>query len=667
MTSQVDGTLGLQGSRASGDQMEERAIDSIVIENVYPELDGGRFPVKRTVGDVLEVRADIFRPGRGVIEASLKYRKSGSGAWREAAMEYLDNDRWTGSFVLDEVGTYEYAVEAWTNGFATAIDSVQKWSDAGEDIAADLTDLRRIIEAAIAGAPEPGRSELSKLYDEVRAAGAKDALELASAPRFSQLMREHSVRKDTEKHRVLNVVVDRDAARFAAWYEMFPRSQGTVPGKSGTFGDCERRLPEIQRMGFDVLYLPPVHPIGRTNRRGKNNSPVAGSADPGSPWAIGSELGGHMSIDPDLGSMDDFRHLLASAKKMGIEVALDLALQCSPDHPYVAAHPEWFFHRSDGSIRYAENPPKKYFDIYPLDFDNERWRELWQEVLDIVLFWIDKGVTTFRVDNPHTKPFGFWEWLIQSVKERYPAVLFLAEAFTRPKPMKRLAKLGFSESYTYFTWKNTKAELTEFLTEFVVSEAAEYYRGNFFTNTPDILSEYLQSGGVPAFKIRVALAATLSSLYGIYNGYELCENRAVAPGSEEYLDSEKYQYKVRDWDIRGNIKDYITKLNSIRRSNPSLQLTSNLRLLPSDNDAIFFYGKWTAERSDVILVAVNLDPFKVQDSMVSVPIDELGIAPDQSYHVLDLMTDIAYQWKGKRNYVKLDPKVGPAHVFLVKE
>jgi starch synthase (maltosyl-transferring) len=448
---------------------------------------------------------------------------------------------------------------------------------------------------------------------------------------------------------------------------MFHRSQGTIPGKSATFRDCERRLADIEQMGFDVVYLPPIHPIGRTNRRGKNNSPDPEEGEPGSPWAIGGEEGGHDSVHPDLGTMEDFEQFLETARKMNMEVAMDLAFQCSPDHPYVKTHPEWFFHRSDGTIRYAENPPKKYFDIYPLNFAFDDWKALWSEALRVVLFWVEKGVRTFRVDNPHTKPMGFWEWLILQVKEKHPEVIFLAEAFTRPKLMKRLAKLGFDQSYTYFAWKNTKRELTEFLTEFVTSDINEYYRGNFFTNTPDILTEYLQKGGIPAFRIRVVLAATLSSLYGIYNGYEICENRAVAPGSEEYLDSEKYQYKVWDWERPGNIRPYIAKLNSIRRTNPALQLTRNLRLLKTNNENVIFYGKWTLDKSNIILVAVNLDPFHVHESTVFVPINELGIEPSQTYSVRDLMTDREYLWKGEPNYVKLDPDDEPAHVFLLRK
>jgi starch synthase (maltosyl-transferring) len=673
---------------------------------VDPELDGGRFPVKRVVGDTLEVSADIFKHGRDELRACIKYRARGSQQWTEVPMRLVDNDRWVGRFELKEVGTYEYTVEAWTDAFATQLKSLRKWLDAGEDISTDLMDLRLLIEDAISRArganavdkdgqegddEEESRKEdaaaLASVSEHVRAAfgsgtastgpagkvegsdhrAEEDALEAAGDARSVELMRRWAPRRNARTHRVLAVVADRVIASSAAWYEMFPRSQASVPGRSGTFKDCERRLSYIAELGFDVVYLPPVHPIGLTNRRGPNNSPRASPQDPGSPWAIGSELGGHKAIHPDLGDMDDFLHFVSAARGAGLEVALDIAFQCSPDHPYVESHPEWFFHRTDGSIRYAENPPKKYFDIYPLDFENERWKELWQEALSVVLFWVQKGVTIFRVDNPHTKPLGFWEWMIGTVKEAHPEVMFLAEAFTRPKLVKRLAKLGFSQSYTYFTWKNTKQELTEFLGEFVTSEGvAEYFRGNFFANTPDILSEYLQTGGRPAFKIRAVLAATLSSIYGIYSGYELCENRARGPSSEEYLDSEKYQLKVWDWDRPGNIKQYIARLNSIRRGNRALRTTKNLRLLQSNNDGILFYGKWTEDRSNIILVAVNLDPKNVRDSTVLVPIAELGIPASQVYDVLDLITGVTYQWRGESNYVKLDPRTEPAHIFLVK-
>jgi starch synthase (maltosyl-transferring) len=643
----------------------ERPPNPIVVENIYPELDAGRFPVKRTVGDILEVSADIFKHGSDVIRASLRVRKEGERDWSEVPMSMMGNDRWRGSFALTSIGEFEFTIQTWTDRAATDLFSMRKDLDAGEDVSQQLRDFKGAVEETISRTIGTEREELSALYERGLKAGTKEALELFNGSRFLELLARNGGKKDVSACRPRHVIVDRIAARMAAWYEMFPRSQGRVPGKSGTFKDCEARLDDIAGMGFDVVYLPPIHPIGVTNRRGRNNSPKAEEGDPGSPWAIGSRDGGHRSVDPNLGTIEDFVHFLGAAKARGIEVALDLAFQCSPDHPYVDLHPEWFFLRGDGSIKYAENPPKRYFDIYPLNFENEDWKQLWEEALDVVKFWIDKGVTTFRVDNPHTKPLAFWGWLIKQVKGEHPEVIFLAEAFTRPKVMKRLAKEGFSESYTYFTWRNTKSELTEFVEEYLASDIAEYFRGNLFTNTPDILSEYLQKGGRPAFKVRAVLAATLSSLYGIYSGYELCEGRPVSEGSEEYMDSEKYQLKEWDWDRPGNIKEYITKLNAIRRENRALHSTRNIRVLGSTTEAVFFYGKWTADASNVILVAVNLDPAHVQESMVSVPIWELGIAPSREYVVEDLVTGARYRWKGETNYVKLDPNVEPAHVFRV--
>jgi starch synthase (maltosyl-transferring) len=643
----------------------DRQLGSIAIEDVYPEVDGGLFPAKRVVGDTMEVWADIFKLGHDVIRARLKFQE-GSSDWQAVPMEYFDNDRWVGRFRLESPGTYRYTIEAWTDRFGGVLQGLGKWLSADEDVTADLETLRDLVLRAAAKADETDRAVLDGLAAGLPSQTPREALDALGKPKVIDLMTSHGEREDLVRYRTLGVVVDPKVAANAAWYEMFHRSQGKVPGRSATFGDCEKRLSEIHRMGFDVIYLPPIHPIGETNRRGPNNAPTAGPGDPGSPWAIGSERGGHTSVNPDLGTIDDFVHFVGAARALDMDVALDLAFQCSPDHPYVKEHPEWFYHRSDGTIRYAENPPKKYQDIYPLFFGDENSTELWEELLRVTLFWVEKGVRQFRVDNPHTKPAHFWEWLIGSVKEKHPDVVFLAEAFTHPKPMKLLAKLGFSQSYTYFAWKNKKAELTELMNQFAISGAAEYYRGNFFTNTPDILTEYLQKGGRPAFQIRLVLAATLSPLYGIYNGYELCENRAVAPGSEEYLDSEKYQYKVWDWDRPGNIKGYIATVNMARRENPALHAARNLHILRADDENIFFYGWWTPDRSNVVLVAVNLDPSAPHDSMVFVPIEELGIKPSEPYTVRDLLTGGEFRWTGEANYVRLDPRVAPAHILVVK-
>ncbi len=640
--------------------------DLISILDISPKVDCGRYPAKRTIGDSLKVSADILKPGHGAIVARLCYKTGAKNGWTQKQMTYdFDADRWSETFPV-ELGINEYFVEAWIDNYSSKLESLKKWAEVGEDISADLTELIDLAKRATNAFSAQERVKLSSVLARIQnSKNVNDTLTLLSDPEFSRSVINSIGKEGYAKSIVCKVIVDREKARFSSWYEMFPRSQGTKPGTSSTFKDCENRLGDIQAMGFDVIYLPPIHPIGHTNRRGPNNAPSKSPSDLGSPWAIGNESGGHYSVHPELGSLEDFLHFVKASRDRGIEIALDLAYQCSPDHPYVKQHPEWFYHRKDGTIRYAENPPKKYFDIYPLYFQNSNWEQLWQELLKVALYWADKGIRIFRVDNPHTKPTGFWKWLISNVKAKYPDVIFLAEAFTRPKSMKLLAKIGFTQSYTYFTWKNTKSELSEFLNEFILSDAAEYYRGNFFTNTPDILSEYLQSGGRPAFKIRLVLAATLSSVYGIYSGFELCENLAAAPGSEEYLNSEKYDFKVRDWNAPNNIKKYISKVNAIRRENAALRFTSNLRLLECDSNDILFFGKWTLDRSNIILVAVNLDPFATHYGTVKVPIDELGIDPSISYRVRDLITGNEYEWRGEANYVSLDPTVEPAHVLLV--
>ena len=486
-------------------------------------------------------------------------------------------------------------------------------------------------------------------------------------PTLLALMEAHLAPLDlTAADRELGVWVDRERARFASWYEMFPRSQVSEPGQHGTFADAERALPRIADLGFDVVYLPPVHPIGVTNRKGRNNSLVAEPGDPGSPWAIGSEYGGHDAVDPRLGTIEDFDRFVQAAHRLGMEIALDYALQCSPDHPWLREHPDWFFIRPDGTIKYAENPPKKYQDIYPLNFWCEDREGLWRACRDVLLHWVNHGVRTFRVDNPHTKPFAFWEWVINEVHRAHPDVIFLSEAFTRPKRLKYLAKLGFTQSYTYFTWRNTPGEVRDYLTELTQSPAAEYLRGNLFANTPDILHEYLQRGGRPAFRVRLLLAATLSPLYGIYSGFELCENVPLKQGSEEYLHSEKYEIRVRDWNAPGNINADVARINQIRRTNPALQLYRNLTFHHSENENILFYKKSAPEGRNDLLIAVNVDPFRPHETMVHVPVDALGLHHDQSYVVEDLLTGARYTWRGSRNYVRLDPHEQPGHVLRLE-
>ena len=540
--------------------------------------------------------------------------------------------------------------------------------EAGQDVAGELREGARLVRKAAARAR--GRSaERGSLLD--AAAGLEgggpqeERARLATSSALAELMRRLSPRAPVSRYdRELTVVVDRPAARHTTWYELFPRSQGRTPGRHGTFDDCIARLDDIRAMGFDVVYLPPIHPIGRTNRKGRDNRLAADPGDPGSPWVIGNEHGGHTAIEPALGTLEDFHRFVAAARERGIEIALDYAIQCSPDHPWVREHPEWFHHRPDGTIKYAENPPKKYQDIYPINFDTPAWTSLWHELRRVLEFWIEQGVTIFRVDNPHTKPLPFWQWVIGEVQQKRPDVLFLAEAFTRSKLMRALAKVGFTESYTYFTWRTTKAELTEYLTELTQTEVREYMRGNLFTNTPDILPPHLQEGGRAAFKSRVALAATLSSVYGIYSGYELCENVA-RPGVEEYANNEKYEIRVRDWDAPGHIKDYIARLNAIRRAHPALQGYKNLGFHQTDDDAVLFYDKMTPDGRDTVLVAVNLDPKGPRETTLHLPLDALGIGADQPYHVRDLLREETRPGRGPVHRVRLDPEDEPAFIFAV--
>lgn len=639
---------------------------TIFIENVRPEIDAGRYPVKREVGDHLEVAADIFKEGHDVLAAVLKYREKGAGEWREVPMVHLGDDRWHGAFPLEKNTRYCYTVEAWLDTFETWRDSLEKKRAAGQDVALDLVEGHRMVEAAAARAVGEDRAWLEQvLADFIATEYQEDRAELLLARAVRRIMRRYSDRTlATVYDRQLEVVVDRVRARFAAWYEMFPRSQGTVAGRSATFKECAARLPEIRAMGFDVVYLAPIHPIGRTRRKGPNNTPEARPGDPGSPYAIGSEEGGHKAVHPELGTLEAFRRFVQRCGELGMEVAMDFAIQCSPDHPYLKEHPEWFTYRPDGSIRHAENPPKKYEDIVNVNFYGTHQDELWREWRDVLLFWIAQGVRIFRVDNPHTKPLAFWEWLIRDIQDRYPDVIFLSEAFTRPKLLKALAKVGFTQSYTYFTWRNFKQELIDYLTELTQTEVKEYLRPNFFTNTPDILPLFLQTGGRPAFQIRLVLAATLSSIYGIYNGFELCENRAI-PGTEEYLDSEKYQYKVWDWDRPGNIKDYIARVNLIRRDNPALHEFENLRFYPADDENVIFYGKSTLDGSNTVFIAVNLDPFDPHQAVVEIPLEELGIPEGRMYQVEELLTGRKHLWRGSRQKVRLDPEANPAVIYRI--
>ena len=641
---------------------------SVVVENLQPLLDGGRFPIKRIVGEDLAVEADIFKDGHDVVAAVLKWRVLGQRAWREAPMSFVDNDRWRGICTLYDEAIHEYTVEAWTDSFRSWQQEFAKKFQGGiSDLQSEALEGAALVKAAAGRARDRAdRTRLDEFSEEISSAANSETYAIAQSAELDVLMATYPDRFDAMQYDPApRVIVDRSAALFAAWYEFFPRSAEGHVDRGSTFRDCLPRVDDAKAMGFDVIYLPPIHPIGHANRKGRNNSITSEPGDPGVPWAIGSEAGGHKAVEPSLGTLADFDWLQKEVRKRGMEIALDFALNCSPDHPYVKEHPEWFYKRPDGTIKYAENPPKKYEDIYPLNFRCENWRELWAEIKSIVLFWAERGVRIFRVDNPHTKPVAFWEYLITGVREKYPDTIFLSEAFTRPKMMKALAKAGFNQSYTYFTWRNSKRELIEYFTELTQTEMSEYFRPNLWPNTPDILPFILQEGGRPAFMIRVLLAATLSPLYGIYSGYELCENEPL-PGREEYLDSEKYQFKQRDWNAPGNIKDWITRLNKIRKQNRALQLYSNLRFYPAENDAILFYAKMTAARDNIILVVVNLDPHRKQHSFVDVPIEQFGQMESDEYRVQDLLGGATYTWRGRRNYVELDPEMQPAHVFLVR-
>jgi starch synthase (maltosyl-transferring) len=641
------------------------------IEGVTPEIDAGKFPIKRTVGEDVVVQADIFADGHDALSAVVLYRLYSEDNWREAPMRFVDNDRWQGQFRIAAQENYSYSVEAWVDPFQTWVRGLIKKYEAGQDVAMDVRVGAELAQAAskrAAGADARSLADLAVKLNKLSASDLAAAVATGRGVDLAALMQRYPDRRaSTIYGKQLAVTVDREKARFSAWYEMFPRSCTRDPKKSGTFRDCIARLDYVAQMGFDVLYLPPIHPIGITERKGKNNTTNPAPGDTGSPWAIGAKEGGHKGIHPELGTLEDFRALLLKARDKGIEIALDIAYQCSPDHPYVKEHPEWFLHRPDGSIQYAENPPKKYQDIYPFHFDGESAGALREELKSVVLYWATQGVRIFRVDNPHTKPFVFWEWLIAEVRREYPDAIFLAEAFTRPKVMYRLAKLGFTQSYTYFAWRNNKAELTEYLTELTQPPVRDFFRMNLWPNTPDILTEPFQSGGRAVFMSRLVLAATLSASYGVYGpAYELCENRAVAAGSEEYLDSEKYQIRVWDIDSAGSLRGLIADVNSIRRENPALQSNERLRFHRVDNDQLIAYSKMSEDSANRILVVVNLDPRNTQSGFVEVAMEQFGLAPDAAFEVEDLLTGARYGWRGSRNYVALNPGKMPAHIFRLR-
>jgi len=641
-----------------------------VIEGITPQVDGGRFAPKRVVGDVVRVEADAFTDGHDAVLCRVLYRRAGDTAHASAPMEALANDRFAGSFTAAQVGRWEYTVEGWVDHFETWRRDLRKRKAANQDLSMEFVRGEQLVKQAAARASGEQARRLAQWATRIADSALDPEQRYGAAldPSLSGLIRQYPEPELLARHEPwLPLTVDRERARYSTWYELFPRSCAPEAGKHGTLRDVAARLPDIAEMGFDVLYLPPIHPIGETNRKGANNAVTAAPAEPGSPWAIGASSGGHKAVHAQLGTLADVRFLVDEARRLGIDLALDIAYQCSPDHPYAAEHAEWFQKRPDGSIQYAENPPKKYQDIYPFHFESPEWRKLWLELKSVLDFWIGHGVRTFRVDNPHTKPFAFWEWAIGEVKREHPDVIFLSEAFTRPKVMHRLAKLGFTQSYTYFAWRNTRAELKQYFTELTQGPGREYFRPNAWPNTPDILPEYLQFGGRPAFMVRLVLAATLAASYGIYGpAFELLEHEPREPGSEEYRDSEKYQ--IRQWDLRrpDSLRDFVARVNAIRRDNPALQSDWTLRFHPADNESLLCYSKTSPDGTNMVFVVVNLDPHHTQSGWVELPLEELGLDPARPFQAHDLLSGARFLWHGARNYVALDPQQAPAHIFRLR-
>jgi starch synthase (maltosyl-transferring) len=649
----------------STSQTEGRA--RVIVEGVEPEIDGGRFPAKRSVGETVHVEADIFTDGHDSISAILLFKHKAETAWQEAAMKPVVNDRWSAEFAVQQLGRYSYTVHAWVDHWVTWRRDLEKRIKAETDAPLDYLIGADLIDAAAerAGGLAVLAHNAKNLRDQLNPAAMR---EIALAPALNELMLRYPDRRFATKYdRTLEIVVDPVQARFSAWYEFFPRSAAAEAGQHGTFADCEARLPYVADMGFDVVYFPPIHPIGFQFRKGKNNTTTAEPGDVGSPWAIGAAEGGHKSILAELGTLEQFRSLVKKAADLGLQIALDIAFQAAPDHPYVKEHANWFKKRPDGTIQYAENPPKKYQDIYPFDFESEDWTGMWEELKSVFEFWIEQGIRIFRVDNPHTKAFPFWEWCIGEIKAKTPEALFLSEAFTRPKVMYRLAKVGFSQSYTYFPWRNAKWEIVEYLTELTQTKVAEFFRPSQWTNTPDILTEFLQSGMRSAFMIRYLLAATLGANYGIYGpAFELLEGRPVRKGSEEYLDSEKYQLRHWNLDSPDSLRELIKLVNRIRRENPALQSDRGLQFHPIQNEQLLCFTKRTADASNVIFVAINLDPYWVQSGFVELPLDVLKLDENAPYQAHDLLTGASYRWQGRRNYIELNPASLPAHIIRLQ-
>lgn len=662
----VTSAPGTNGATPNGLSALGEGRRRTIVERVSPAIDGGRYPIKRVVGDTIVVECDAFADGHEVLACAIRYRLVGQEQWQDAPMQPLVNDRWRGEFAVEQIGRYEYSVQGWVERFLTWEHQLRKRVDAGQEVQIDLLIGAALVAEAADEAPPADAALLSGYEAALRAGDAQAAFSADLATRMAAYLPR---RYATWYEPTLHVVVDRPLARCSSWYEIFPRSASPEPGRHGTFRDVINRLPYVAELGFDVLYLVPIHPIGHTFRKGKDNSPTAEPGEPGSPYAIGSEQGGHKDIHPELGTLEDFRALVQAARELGIEIALDNAFQCSPDHPYVREHPEWFRARPDGTIQYAENPPKKYQDIYPFDFESSDWQGLWHELKSYFDFWIEQGVTIFRVDNPHTKSFRFWEWCIGEIKAEHPEVLFLSEAFTRPKVMYNLAKLGFTQSYTYFTWRVAKWELTQYMLELTQSEAQEFFRPNFWPTTHDILTPQFWPGQRALFIARATMAATMTANWGIYGpAYELMEHTPALP-REEPNNNEKYELRVWDLDRYDSLRWLLRALNRARKTHPALQRNENLRFHRVDsgfaeNDQIIAYSKASADGSDIVLVIVNLDPNNTQAGYVQLPVAEWGLGG--GFQVHDLLTDARYTWGGEYNYVELNPYGMPVHVFHIE-
>ncbi len=639
-----------------------------IIEKVYPEIDCGKYHIRRAVGESVKVSANVFADGHDVVKALLLFRKKGEKKWEEVIMTPGFNDRWEATFKTRELGWYEYTIEGWVDHFFSWQKGIKAKFEANQRMDVELQIGIDMMQDAKNRATPQQVEQFDKWPEQLKAfLDNAEAISLFLSDQVSETMFLCADRRDAYRYPPLLCEVERKKALFSTWYEVFPRSTAPEPGRHGTFKDVENLLPVVAKMGFDVLYFPPVHPIGTSFRKGKDNAPDAQPGEPGSPWAIGNTDGGHKAIHKELGTMNDFTALVEKAREMDIDIALDIAYQCSPDHPYVKEHPQWFRWRPDGTVQYAENPPKKYQDVLPINFENDDWKNLWQELKSVFDFWIDKGVHIFRVDNPHTKSFRFWHWCITEIKKEHPDIIFLAEAFTRPRVMEQLAKIGFNQSYTYFTWRNTRWEFEQYLTELTKTEMREYYRPNFWPNTPDILPASLQNKGEAAFIARAILAGTLSSNYGIYApvfdfGYNMAH-----PLREEYIDNEKYEIKHWDWEQPTRIRYFLTELNRLRRENPALQTTWNIHFAQCDNDNLLVYGKIDDEATNPMIIAVNLDSVHTQGAWVKLPLHELGIDPWKPFWVHDQLSGHKYHWEGEWNFVELAPEKIPAHIFKVEQ